>query len=212
MSREWMILHQDGWVGPYELSKVDYAASARLHHGDGPFQRKRNRKNAGGPQKRSEALVTLHDALKRGKIGNVFSIHDRRDDEVFRVREVEPAVKVINTSGNNKADVCWSAVKAEFPNVTFLGSYVCKTIVGTSTRSQHSYGNAVDIGAGSMDQLHKIADWIVARHRELDIQTVIVDRQVWTPAEGWHQYSGERHFHVHADFIPSLSGPCGVRG
>jgi hypothetical protein len=211
MSREWMILNRSGWGGPYELSKVDLAAAARLHQGDGPFQRKRNRKNAGGPKKRAEALTSLHDALKRGDIGNVFSIHDRKDKEVFRVREVEAAVKVIDTSGNDKADLCWSEVKAQFPNVTFLGAYVCKTIVGTNTRSQHSYGNAVDFGSATMAQLHIIADWIVAHHTEYDIQTVIVDQQVWNPVDHWHAYTGERHHHVHADFIPSYSGPCGVK-
>jgi hypothetical protein len=209
--RVWMILHAGGYVGPYELAKTDFAASSRLHAGEGPFQRRRNRKNAGEPLKRGAALTALHEALVRGDIGNVFSIHDGKGNEVFRCREVKPAVEVINTSGNDKADKLWSAVKAEFPKCTFLGAYVCKMIVGTSTHSQHSYGNAVDVGAATMAQLHVIADWIVARHDEFDIATVIVDQQVWTPSEHWHTYTGDRHYHVHSDYQPSYSGPCGVR-
>lgn len=206
-----MVLRHDGYAGPFSLAGVDAIAAGRLLQGHGPFTRHVNHKAAGGSYGRLKALRALHDSMKRGSVGDVYSIHDRHNDEVLRTRECQESVKLINTNGNDKADRCWSAGKNEFPHCTFLGAYVCKHIVGTSTMSQHSYGNAVDFGAATMAQLYSIADWMLAHQRELDIQTIIVGAKVWTPAEHWHAYTGDYHYHVHVDFQPSFAGPCGVR-
>jgi hypothetical protein len=78
--------------------------------------------------------------------------------------------------------------------------------------SQHSYGNAVDFGRDSMDELYDLAYYLVAHATELDLAHVIVDDRIWEPGHGWGSYGGDRHYHVHADFLPQYSGSCGVRG
>lgn len=210
--REFTFIRRTGRIAAgRSLEQVMRAAESRLITGRGPWAVKVNDKDAGRFKHKPAVLQEFRRALEGGDVGDVYRIrNDRRS--IFQARETRPAVRIIDTNGNANADKCWSYVKDEFPKVTFLGAYVCKDIAGTSTPSQHSYGNAVDFGAATMSQLHVIANWILVHRVELDIQTIIVDQQIWTPSEGWHTYTGQRHYHVHADFQPSLSGACGVKG
>jgi hypothetical protein len=159
-------------------------------------------------------LSSLAILLKRGGVGDSYSVRSpSRKHPVIQIREAKPSIEVINTNGNDKADKCWTAVIHEFTiPIYFLGSYVCKYVAGSWTLSQHSYGNAVDFGANSMDQLHLIANWLVNQSTELSLQHVIVADTVWTRGYGWSHYSGEYHYHTHADFTPEQSGSCGMKG
>lgn len=197
---------------PVTLLKTMLAAGRALESGAGPFTLTQDGDVVKEGLTRVETLERLRGRLWRGDVGPVYRVRDQAADIVFRVREVVPAVKQLDTNGNDKADAYWSAVKSEFPNITFLGAYVCKQIVGTSTLSQHSYGNAVDVGSATMAQLEDIADWAVAHADEFSLEHVIVNRRIWTRGEGWHPYTGDTHYHVHVDFHENLSGPCGVRG
>jgi len=125
---------------------------------------------------------------------------------------MKPAIHIMNTNGNAKADKAWSYGKTEYKDCSFLGSYVCKYISGSSSMSQHSYGNAVDFGRDSMSQLYDLAHYLLDHANELDLEHVIVDDKIWTRGYGWSHYSGDRHYHVHVDFNPQYSGSCGVRG
>ena len=95
------------------------------------------------------------------------------------------------------ADEIWS----RWPTATNMGSHVVRNIAGTNTPSQHSYGNAIDIG-GSQQELDQIATWAARHAQQLGISQVIYQTSIWTPGEGWHPYSGVPHTnHVH------LTGP-----
>lgn len=155
-------------------------------------------------------LKGLERNLKSGSVGPTFRIWQGGKVQ-FVCRETVPAVKIVDTNGNNRADKAWSYGKAEYPDCSFLGAYVCKHIAGTYTMSQHSYGNAVDFGRDSMSQLYDLAYFLLGTP-DLDLQHVIVDDRIWTRGVGWSHYGGDRHYHVHVDFTPSYSGGCGVRG
>jgi len=163
---------------------------------------------------RKWVLAGLNNNLKNSKVGDSFSVNGP-DGQLFRCREIVPAIRVIDLNGNDKADRAWSVAKAKYSDIGFLGAYVCKSIAGSGSPSQHSYGNAVDFGRNSMAQLYDLAHYLLSQEEnegKLDLQHVIVDDRIWTRGYGWSYYGGQRHYHVHVDFTPQYSGSCGVRG
>lgn len=208
MPREFIYLNRDGKPSPpTTLAKVLAKAKSRILFGRGPFTFTQDGDILDDNLKRGTVIDRLDHHLSNGRIGPIYRVRNRKG-VIFGARETQPAIHVIDTNGNDKIDKVWSAVKAVFPNISFLGAYVCKRIAGTTQLSQHSYGNAVDIGAGSMDQLETIAHWVVAKANELSVEHVIVNKSIWTRGQGWHYYTGITHYHVHVDANPNLSGPC----
>ena len=99
-----------------------------------------------------------------------------------------------------------------------VARFVCRYIDGTDTVSRHGFidprgawkGAAEDVFIdGDMGDLVAMARAIVDAAEEgvLDLDTVIVNRMIWTSGTGvWHEYNGAVHYHVHVD---KLAGePC----
>jgi hypothetical protein len=103
--------------------------------------------------------------------------------------------------------------------ITSAGVFNCKQIANSSTYSQHSWGNAVDLMA-SFDDLERIAHNAVNQGTQktkanggdlLPVERVIFKDREWRPDQGWFTYTGEAHnTHVHVDFSPGFTGkpPC----
>lgn len=212
MSKEFIVQRREGWSPHISFSQMMAVAKANTKPGH-EYQLLKNGKPIGNKRQRYLAIAALGRQTRLGRIGSTYALRGPHDDVVFRTREAAKAIKVLNTNGNHKIDVVWSYARSKYPNISYLGGYVCKDIIGSGgTPSQHSYGNAVDIGAGTMAQLYEIAEDLVRNASKLDLDHVIVDDRIWTLGQGWHQYTGERHYHVHADCNPQYSGACGVRG
>lgn len=211
MAREYQNIKPDGsWSNHKSLGETMDAAGKQIPRHLKVYRLTKNGKKVRDGQ-RKWVLNGLERGLRSGKVGDVYRLW--ADGRVrFTAREAVPAVHIIDTNGNDKADRCWSWGKNQFPDCSFLGAYVCKYVVGSYTHSQHSYGNGVDFGRDSMDELYDLAYYLVAHANELDLAHVIVDDRIWEPGRGWSSYSGDRHYHVHADFLPQYSGSCGVRG
>lgn len=94
------------------------------------------------------------------------------------------------------------------------GRWFCRFIDGTTIVSKHGYkaadgswlGAAEDVFVtfGGMPALKEVARFTVAMHKAKKIKnlaTVIVERDIWTPA-GWRYggYGGLPHYHEHDDF------------
>jgi hypothetical protein len=210
MAREFMYVKPDGtWSVHKPIDDVMEAARNQCDSGLRPYTLKKDDKVI---RRGSRAFVLrgLRKALEDGKVGPTYRLwcHGYL---LFTCREATASVHIIDTNGNDKADKVWSWGKAEYPDCSFLGAYVCKHIAGSYTMSQHSYGNAVDFGRDTMSELYDLAHYLVANADELDLQHVIVDDVIWTRGYGWSNYSGTRHYHVHADCTPQYSGSCGVR-
>lgn len=94
------------------------------------------------------------------------------------------------------------------PLVTKVGQYNRRPIAGTTTWSQHSWGNALDFHVRNKAHGDQIADWLRANAKALGVRTTLwwvrshydhihVDfwpRGLWTPpltgnGIGWFQYS-----------------------
>lgn len=214
MAREFIYSKPDGTPSrPAGFSRAMTVLDDRLKVGEGPWRIQLLDEDPGPERNQAETIQRMRRRVQAGDVGDKFRVRDPQGRVVYWVKEVKPALVVIDTTGNDKIDVVWSSIKQEFPHISYLGAYVCKTIAGSGgTMSQHSYGNAIDVGAGTMDQLWEIAKWAVARADQLKLEHVIVDDRIWTRGYGWRHYGGERHYHVHLDCNPQYSGPCGVRG
>ena len=121
---------------------------------------------------------------------------------VYR-HDANPAM-YLDTSGNQAIDIIVGTVVAAYPGVTNLGTQVCKKIAGSSTWSQHAYGNAVDFGGpGAWGSPGNIAllDAVVAYIDRLDVQGYIDVAQV-----GWRNWPNHWPGHAHISASPMSSG------
>jgi hypothetical protein len=93
------------------------------------------------------------------------------------------------------------ALDQSFHGWSNLGICVCKKVIGSSDWSDHSTCSAIDIG-GSPNTLRGIVAFTVQHASELQVKYVIYLTKIWTPAEGWHTYSGVAHLtHEHVSFL-----------
>jgi len=115
------------------------------------------------------------------------------------------AQKVLNLS---------EAAKAQFGGRYEIPSGNMRTIKGTRTPSLHDYSLASDLYPQDPKQLQSAAQWAT---QQPGVQTVIFNRQIWSPSKGWHPYSvkGDPHLtHVHVDYgrPASLGGRSQAHG
>src|SRR5215831_10300140 len=94
--------------------------------------------------------------------------------------------KKINWSHNQPAPShAIRMIHANFPQVKNLGIYVCRNIKGTTTKSAHAEGRALDIGLNAHKPPEKVLGdaifhaLIRAAHRS-GIDNVIWNRQIWS--------------------------------
>jgi hypothetical protein len=109
--------------------------------------------------------------------------------------------------------------------ISYAGCYNCRSIAGSSTPSQHSYGNADDLfpkpGNDDLERkdiFHAVIWQATHRTKENRLRPLpiahVIDhdaRLIWTPSEGIHAYTGDTGDHVHLDYLPQYSGACGAR-
>lgn len=110
--------------------------------------------------------------------------------------------------------------------IAYAGCYNCRKVSGSSTWSQHSWGNALDLFPEPSQvparRREAIRDAVVyqATHRtvanrfiKLPVSQVIDHdgRKIWTPEHGWQIYTGTTGNHVHVSGAPYKTGvpPCG---
>lgn len=112
-----------------------------------------------------EALPSLND----GQIGQICGGTKKRASGRARtvVRGANiPIIDLDNATG--LAEQAYSLAKYRFGDVRFGGAFVCKRISGTSSWSDHAWGDAVDLtealdGSPSNDQ---IFNWVVRMAKE----------------------------------------------
>lgn len=85
---------------------------------------------------------------------------------------------------------------------------VVRTIAGSTSWSQHAYGNAID-AFGSSIRLTAVASWAWRNSSKWSVRTIIHNRRVWTSYNPtWRTYTGVNPHtdHVHLDFNPKWEG------
>jgi hypothetical protein len=157
-------------------------------------------------------LATLRDALEDARDRRPWVLEGEHDAAVVRVRVVELAPPVKATEGNARIDAIYTWVVGRFPGrIRSAGICVRKYIAGTSSWSQHSPWPPPDPGANAWDWfapsfpelVHQAQELVEAAKRgEVPVGRVIVGDRTWTPSEGWADYGGQYHYHVHAEGLP----------
>lgn len=92
--------------------------------------------------------------------------------------------------------------------------YNCRTIAGSTRYSLHADGRAYDVGCPVNTNgvgyqttcLDPLARWLVEMADPLGIQEIVWNRQVWSPARGWHAYSGSSSHEDHLHFAQNDAG------
>ena len=111
------------------------------------------------------------------------------------------------------------------PFIHHAGVYNCRKIYGSTTWSQHAWGNSVDLFPNPEDNYgeacNRMAEAAVTqatkrtlanRGRKAELAEVIdhQNMQMWTPSSGWRDYGGTHGAHVHVTGSPKRTGepPC----
>jgi hypothetical protein len=102
-------------------------------------------------------------------------------------------------------------IHANFPQVRNLGIYVCRDIKGTTTKSAHAQGRALDIGLNAHRPQEKVVGDALFRSlirvaHKSGIDNVIWNRQIWSVKKGgprpWiGNYSSGAPRNPHTDHI-----------
>lgn len=149
------------------------------------------------------ALERYTDRMRVAPEGFVLFIRaekDRYQEKGTKV-DVDPRA-IINTVGNDAIDLSVGTVVERFPNVRSLGIVVCKRISGSSSWSQHAYGNGADFGGpgpwGSAENI-RLLDKVVNYLEDLD--PILPISQI-----GWRNWANHYPGHVHISGAPLQSG------
>lgn len=80
-----------------------------------------------------------------------------------------------------------------------VGGFANRNIAGTSTKSDHAFGLAADF----MGAHQNLADYAVHHAGALHVKYVIFNHRIWSPARGWHAYTGVNPHtdHVHVSYL-----------
>ena len=213
MARKYVWLKADGYGNSIGLTKLMAVAAVKVVSGRGPFALTQDGELLHGNMARIDVLGEFKQAISHREIGSVFRIRRGDGDVVFTARAVQAISEIDSTNGNDRSDAFFNWVKSEYKSYDprFAGSYVCKTVSGSSTMSQHSYGNADDFFFNSFTHQDEVAHSVVAHADLLHPYHVISGSRIWTKGSGWNSYGGDFHSHLHVDFDPQYSGSCGVR-
>ena len=134
-------------------------------------------------------------------------------NDELSIREVSDAPTVADLGCHPGIEKSHALAYAKFQGQLRSGGiWYCRRIDGSVQISKHGYlenapngwkGAAEDtfVTEGGMSLLIRVAEWKVAQTKSgiLVLQTVIVDDRIWTKDQGWHDYSGVRHYHIHED-------------
>lgn len=217
--RKYIFKQEDGWGKDLGLAMHMGIVASHVVSGHGPFSLTQDGQPLGGEGHRIAILARYRKAISHREVGAVFRIRKGNGDVVVAGRATVDSFHMIDTNGNDLADLYWSWIVDQYSDwhPRFGGAYVCKHVAGSWVLSQHSYGNACDVFFDTIAHQEHVFDDIrnggCARHSAPPVRVchAISLRRIWEPDSGTHAYTGETHYHLHADFCPQCSGACGVK-
>jgi hypothetical protein len=148
----------------------------------------------------------LKELMLGANNGERFLVMAVKDRFTLKVRKVDlnPAA-IADTEGTHAIDIVIGTLKKNYPGIRIGGIYVCRTIAGSSTLSQHSYANAVDV-FGTWNQMNE-ASW--GLYRMAQAGYVPVSQVLWNNKNLFTgNYVSDHTTHAHYSGSPLLSGGC----
>jgi hypothetical protein len=191
------------WFNPEGLGAAMEKVRKRSKRWKGPYIQGdwSEQKGWGAPrQDWQEACSQFADALKKNGVGDTRVMKDVPTDAKIAVRKVEiPDVDypTISSNATPRVKAFVKPVWDEFPQLTSWGVFNCRHIAGSSSWSEHSWADAIDLHAPSMVYGDQVYRWCMSNKGRFDITRVL-----WRVASHYD--------HLHVDFDPDHSGtpPC----
>ena len=99
-------------------------------------------------------------------------------------------------------------LRANFPQITATGIYNDRNVAGTTKKSSHAEGRAIDIHLSAADPEQKVIgdrlfDAIIHRARSMGVDNAIWNKQIWSTKHptkrGYHGQSAHTD-HIHVEF------------
>lgn len=208
------------WSKEYPDDQLKPALRARLLPHRGPFRISEVFGPPGPERTRSEAVQRVDTRMRKGQVGDVLQVTNPKGWFV-RVRktpsgidrESPPWANTYLKACNDRIVAVAEAAYAHDHGVDCLGTKVCKRILGSSSWSQHAYGNAIDLAFAvpppvgfDLKRQDALVNYLVAHADELAIYHAIHRNRAWTRGSGWGFYGGVYHTHVHIDCDPQGTG------
>ena len=177
--------------------------------------RRRGDSDWSGARDRETSLARLADLTVRGDVGGAWQLRPvGTPGAVFVVRKVEVAPPVASPSaGTDPLKEIHLAYFERFPDHESWGIFNCRPIAGSSSWSQHAWGNAEDFSDGGVAAA-EAQRWFNENTSRLPIAEVIGRGRIWTKAsQGFRALSPSAnqhhdHWHVSADPLGDGSPPC----
>lgn len=153
-----------------------------------------------------DTMQVLQDRLRDAAVGAVWLARAVDDGFTVKSRKVDtnPAIGY-PTVGTTPIDIVVGTLKTRHPGISIGGIYSCRPILGSSTLSQHSYANAVDV-FGSSEAMNAAAYDL---YRMAKAGLIPVSQVLWNNKNlftGNYVYDHTNHIHFSGD--PLLSGGC----
>lgn len=180
--------------------------------------RPRGRREWSGPRGRQGTVGRLAALVREGDVGGAWQFRPVASPTliyVIRKIEVEPPVTVSASVGSESLRLIHAAYFGRFPSHESWGIYNCRPIAGSTSWSQHAWGNAEDFSDDGVAS--EVAErWLWANRNRLPISELIGRRKVWSRArasEGWRALSSSAHqhldhWHVSAHGLMTGTPPC----
>ena len=196
-----------GFGDPHSLKGAVRSMGRRLQHHSQTGYTIHYRGNTSAPRSLKLTLDRVRELAKRLPYDTaVLTVRAEQDGyrELFRKHDRDPT-KIVNTEGTRAIDIAVGTTLWYFPTVRSIGIYVCRTIAGSSTLSQHAFANAWDLG-GSTELLDKIARFQVDLIHK---GWLPVSQVIWRGRELLSGHSVYDHYdHIHDSGAPLLNGGC----
>lgn len=106
--------------------------------------------------------------------------------------------------------VLWEYVRSRWPTAEFLGIHAARNMRGTTTRSLHAEGRALDARLPSRQALDDLIGFLIAHADRLNVQAIndYPRRLRWRPDRGWYPNSspspGGNAIHVERNWDGAL--------
>lgn len=221
--------------GPYSILEVGSLVNQRAAQWGGKYRVKPSKVEPWGePTGRPAMLYDVQRAMRRAAWGGLIKVEmgtRQPTSAVFLIKKILPEQEPLKmytgavvdlTRGNERIAKAATYIKRKCPRVQCSGWVYTRYVSGTSIWSQHSNwatgGNAIDLTVYKEDSSAKgtdmagtadVADVLVAAARagRLDLARVIfADKQWRYPDFAEQPYTGNYHYHVHAEGRPTQTG------
>lgn len=179
--------------------------------------RRRGDPDWSGARGREATLARLGELTRRGDVGGAWQFRPvSTPGAMYVVRKVAVAPPVAApTVGSEALRGIHAAYFKEFPDHESWGIFNCRPIAGSSSWSQHAWGNAEDFSDGGV-AAPEAERWFNRNKTALPIAELIGRGRIWTKArssEGFRSLSSSTHqhhdhWHVSADPLGTGTPPC----